>query len=98
MRFGSDVYRFIFAARNLSAENDRTFRESVNTFRRMSLKESAGVKPLHIRVVTVKAGDTVDQLANRMATDHKLNRFLLLNGLSTNDKLKPGEKVKLVME
>jgi len=98
VRFGSDVYRFIFAARNLSAENDRTFRESVNTFRRMSLKESAGVKPLHIRVVTVKAGDTVDQLANRMATDHKLNRFLLLNGLSTNDKLKPGEKVKLVME
>ena len=98
VRYGSDVYRFIFAARNLTAENDRAFRESVSTFRRMSLKESAGVKPLHIRVVTVKAGDTIDKLANRMATDHKLNRFLLLNGFSANDTLKPGEKVKIVME
>ena len=98
VRFGSDVYRFIFAARNLTAENDRAFRESVSTFRRMSLKESAGIKPLHIRVITVKAGDTIDKLANRMATDHKLNRFLLLNGFSANEKLKPGEKVKLVLE
>jgi len=98
VRYGSDVYRFIFAARNLTAENDRAFRESVGTFRRMSLKESAGVKPLHIRVVTVKAGDTIDKLASRMATDHKLNRFLLLNGFSANDTLKPGEKVKIVME
>lgn len=98
VRFGSDVYRFIFAARSLTAENDRAFRESVSTFRRMSLKESAGIKPLHIRVVAVKPGDTVDKLAERMASDHKLARFLLLNGFSANDKLKPGEKVKLVME
>ncbi len=98
VRYGSDVYRFIFAARSLTAENDRAFRESVSTFRRMSLKESAGVKPLHIRVVTVKPGDTIDSLADRMATDHKQARFLLLNGFSASDKLKPGEKVKLVME
>ncbi|RDV03784.1 M48 family metalloprotease [Undibacter mobilis] len=98
VRFGSDVYRFIFAARNLTTENDRAFRESVSSFRRMSLKESAGVKPLHIRIVTVKPGDTIDKLAERMASDHKLNRFLLLNGFSATDKLKPGEKVKLVME
>lgn len=98
VRFGSDVYRFIFAARSLTAENDRAFRESVSTFRRMSLKESAGVKPLHIRVVAVKPGDTIDSLADRMASDHKLARFLLLNGISAGDKLKPGEKVKLVME
>lgn len=98
VRFGSDVYRFIFAARSLDADNDRAFRESVSTFRRMSLKESAGVKPLHIRVVTVKPGDTIDKLANRMASDHKLARFLLLNGFSATDKLKPGEKVKIVRE
>ncbi|MFA6266013.1 MAG: M48 family metalloprotease [Pseudolabrys sp.] len=98
VRFGSDVYRFIFAARSLTPVNDRAFRESVMTFRRMSLKESAAVKPLHIRVVTVKAGDTIDALAQRMASDHKLTRFLLLNGFQPRDKLKPGEKVKVVME
>ena len=98
VRFGSDVYRFIFAARSLTAENDRAFRESVSSFRRMSVKESAGVKPLHIRIATVKPGDTIEKLAERMASDHKLSRFLLLNGFSAGDKLKPGEKVKLVME
>ena len=35
VRFGSDVYRFIFAAKNKSAQVDRSFRESVSTFRRM---------------------------------------------------------------
>jgi predicted Zn-dependent protease len=98
VRYGSDVYRFIFAARSLTAENDRAFREAVSTFRRMSLKESAAIKPLHIRIVTVKPGDTIDRLADRMATDHKLSRFLLLNGLSAADRLKAGEKVKVVVE
>ena len=98
VRFGSDVYRFIFAARDLTPANDKSFRESVMTFRRMSLRESAGIKPLHIRVVTVKPGDTVETLAQRMATDHKTERFLLLNGFQSHDKLKPGQKVKLVME
>ncbi len=98
VRFGSDVYRFIFAARELTPANDKSFREAVMTFRRMSVKESAGIKPLHIRVVAAKAGDTIDTLAQRMATDHKLERFLLLNGLQSHDKVKAGQKVKVVME
>ena len=40
IRYGSDVYRFIFAARERSAQSDRSFRDSVSTFRRMSLKEA----------------------------------------------------------
>ena len=56
VRFGSDVYRFIFASKRQSAEIDRQFRESVATFRRMTLAESQAAKPLHIRIVTVAAG------------------------------------------
>ncbi|MGH6980640.1 MAG: M48 family metalloprotease, partial [Stellaceae bacterium] len=37
IRFGSDVYRFIFAAKRRTPESDRVFRESIGTFRRMSL-------------------------------------------------------------
>ena len=84
--------------RDLTAASDKSFRESVMTFRRMSVKESAGVKPLHIRVIAAKADDTIETLAQRMATDHKLERFLLLNGFQSHDKLKPGQKVKVVME
>ena len=39
VRFGSDVYRFIFAAKRRSADMDRTFRELIGSFRRMSLAE-----------------------------------------------------------
>jgi predicted Zn-dependent protease len=99
VRFGSEVYRFIFAAKARTAPVDRTFRESIMSFRRMTLKESEQVKPLHLKVVTVGANDTVEKLAHRMATsDHSLERFRTLNGLGPHDRLKPGEKVKLVVE
>jgi predicted Zn-dependent protease len=96
VRFGSDVYRFIFAAKTMSAQTDRSFREAVMTFRRMSLKESQQVKPLHIKAVTVGKADTVASLSHRMAIDHGLERFRLLNGLGPQDRVKPGEVVKLV--
>jgi predicted Zn-dependent protease len=99
IRYGSDVYRFIFAARERTAQADRSFREAVSTFRRMSLREAAQVKPTRVAVVTVGARDTVDSLAKRMAVpDHALETFRVLNGLTREDKLKPGERVKIVVE
>jgi len=47
--------------------------------------------------VTVKAGDTLQSLAARMAYgDAQLDRFLVLNGLDANATLRTGQKVKLV--
>jgi predicted Zn-dependent protease len=97
VRFGSDVYRFIFAAKTMTADVDRAFRESILTFRRMSLKESQEVKPLHVKVVTVGNRDTPATLSRHMADlDHPLERFRALNGLGPHDRLKPGERVKVV--
>lgn len=99
VRFGSDVYRFIFAARSKSAQTDRAFRDSVMSFRRMSLKESSEIHPLHLKIVTVGPHDTQDKLARRMAvSDNKLNAFRVINGLSASDKLKAGDKVKIVVD
>jgi predicted Zn-dependent protease len=99
VRFGSDVYRFIFASKRTTAEVDRAFRESVGTFRRMTLAESQAAKPLHIKIVTVAAGDTVERLASRMAVaDRALERFRVLNGLGPNDHANPGDQVKIVVE
>jgi predicted Zn-dependent protease len=99
MRFGSDVYRFIFAAKNMTAPVDRTFRESISTFRRMSLKESQQVHPLRLKIVTAGPHDSVESLARRMASaDHALDRFRVLNGLGPNDTLKAGTKVKTVVD
>ena len=99
VRFGSDVYRFIFASKRTTAEIDRAFRESVGTFRRMTVAESQAAKPLHIRIVTVGPNDTVERLAGRMAiADRAVERFRVLNGLSPGERVSPGDQVKLVVE
>jgi len=99
IRFGSEVYRFIFATKSKLAEADRVFRESVETFRRLSLSEMSGTKPLHLKVIAVEAGDTPERLAAHMeAVDRPLDRFLMINGLEPGETLKVGDKVKIVVE
>jgi predicted Zn-dependent protease len=99
VRLGSDVYRFIFATKRMTAEVDRAFREAVATFRRMTLAESEAAKPLRIKIVRVEAGDTVERLAARMAIpDRALERFRILNALAPNEQLSPGDQVKLAVE
>ena len=99
IRFGSQVYRFIFATKHRTPEADRQFRESIGTFRRMSLAEIGQAKPLRLTTATVQPGDTIEKLASRMAVpDHALERFRVLNGLGPNDRLKAGTEVKIVAE
>ena len=99
IRFGSDVYRFIFATKHNSAETDRIFHELVGTFRRMSLAEIQGAKPLRVQIITVAPGDTVEKLATRMAVaDRQVERFRVLNGLEPGERVKPGGEVKIVVE
>lgn len=99
VRFGSDVYRFIFAAKHRSRATDKAFRESLNSFRRMTLQEAQNTKPLRIKVVTVGLRDTIETLSRRMATgDKKRETFLVLNGLNAGSSLAPGSQVKIVVE
>ncbi len=99
IRFGSEVYRFIFAAKHRTPEIDRVFRESVGTFRRLSIAEIEQAKPLRLTVITVAPGDTVEKLAGRMAVaDRSVERFRVLNGLDNGDRLKPGSEVKIVVD
>ena len=53
VRFGSDVYRFIFAAKHRTPETDHVFRDSIGTFRRMSLAEIEDARPLRLQIITV---------------------------------------------
>jgi predicted Zn-dependent protease len=99
IRFGSDVYRFVFACKHRTSETDRAFRESIGTFRRMSLAEIDDLRPLRLQIVTVGPGDTVEKLASRMAiADRQLDHFRVLNGLKPGERLNPGSEVKIVVE
>ena len=99
IRFGSDVFRFIYATKGRLAESDRAFRESVESFKRLTLAEMNVAKPLRLKVVTVGPGDTPERFAQQMAVhDRPLERFLIINGLEAGEALKPGDKVKVVVE
>jgi predicted Zn-dependent protease len=99
LRFGTDVYRFIFAAKQRSTESDRNARETVNSFRRLTLDEIQAARPLRIKVITVQPGDTVESLSHRMAgVDHPAERFRVLNGLDAHAQVKTRDRVKVVVE
>jgi predicted Zn-dependent protease len=99
IRFNGSVYRFIFASKSATPETERAFRDSVGSFRRLSVAEAQQAKPLRLKIVTVKPGDTVEKLASRMAMiDRQVDRFRVLNGLGAGEKLKVGSQVKIVVE
>jgi predicted Zn-dependent protease len=74
------------------------FSPMFNSMRRISATEAAQVIPRVIDVVTVGPRDTVQSLAARMAyTDAQEQRFRVLNGLTSNQTVTTGQKVKLVV-
>jgi len=74
------------------------FTPMFNSMRRISASEAAAVVPRVVDVVTVRSGDTVSSLANRMAYDNAREaRFRVLNGLGSGDTLRAGQKVKIVV-
>jgi predicted Zn-dependent protease len=100
VRNGPKIYRFLTAVPkgNVAALASTTgiLRAS---FRRMAPAEAANLKPLRIRVVTVKAGDTIQTLSERMlGTDRKLELFRLINGMPIGANVALGDKVKIISE
>ena len=66
--------------------------------RRLSDKEATSIRARRIQVVRVGPGDTLDSLAGRMAyDDDRMARFLTLNQLGSDARLKAGDRVKLVV-
>jgi predicted Zn-dependent protease len=99
LRFGTDVYRFIFAAKQKTTESERNARETVNSFRRLTLEEIQAARPLRIKVITVQPGDTVESLSHRMAgVDRPTERFRILNGLDARAQVRVRDLVKIVVD
>jgi predicted Zn-dependent protease len=66
------------------------------SFRLLSEQEAKRLRPRTIEVVTVGAGDTLQSLAQHMASEHPVDHFLMLNGRSAGQPAKPGERVKII--
>lgn len=74
------------------------FESMVGSLRRLSAQEAAAIRPRILQIHTVRAGETVQSLAGRMAyATYQLERFRALNGLSANAAVRAGDRVKLVV-
>ncbi len=94
------VYRFLFITRPVvTARFETQFKQTVASFRKLTAAQAAQLKPLRIKIVTVRKGQSVKRLARLMAVaDNKLARFRILNGLGPEDTVSAGQRVKIVVK
>ncbi len=99
IRDGGDIYRLLTAApRGSGALEDVAFSVR-SSFHKLTPAEAADLKPLRLRIVTVKPGDTVASIAAQMmGTNRKLALFQVLNALQPGATLSAGDTVKIVSQ
>jgi len=96
---GQRVYRFLTAAPRKAGNLVRVARATSASFRVLSAREIAALKPLRIRVVAVGAGETVSTLAEKMqGMANKAELFRIINGLPASASLSAGSYVKIISE
>ena len=88
-------YRFITAAPKGASGLARVSRSVSGSFERLSKAKLAALKPLRLRVVSVREGEDVAALAARMASGGK-ELFRTLNALDDGAGLAAGDRVKIV--
>ncbi|NLS05770.1 M48 family metalloprotease [Rhizobium sp. P32RR-XVIII] len=99
IRNNSQIFRFLTAVPKGNATLEQTADVLRASFRRMTPQEAATLKPLRVRVVTVRPGENITTLAARMmGTDRKLDLFKLINALPTGASVSPGDRVKIISE
>ena len=99
VRIDNQIYRFLTAVPAGSKALEPTAAILSASFRKLTPPEIASLKPLRVRVVTARAGDTVASLAGRMmGTDRKLDLFRLINAMTAASTVRPGEKFKIISE
>jgi predicted Zn-dependent protease len=73
------------------------FQRSTYSFAKLSQKDKDLLSPNNVRLMQVGSGDTPASMAKKMSVpDHALDRFCLLNGVTPQTKLVPGDRVKVV--
>lgn len=94
------VYRFLAGTvPQAGTVHDAAIGAMVESFRLLSKAEAARIKPLRIRTVKVRPGESAAALAARMKVEaYALERFRVLNGLGEGGEPKPSSTVKLIAE
>lgn len=101
VQFESDqIYRFlILTPRSETRRLNPGLQAMTESLRRLSSSEASRLRPHRIDVVRVRSGDTVASLSRRMVVEEQPEFwFRTLNGLDSNEQLRVGERVKVIVE
>lgn len=96
IRVGSGVYRVLTAVPG-AADTEVIAAPVRNSFRTLAEAERAAIKPLRVKIVTARAGDTPQALAARMPdVDRPLELLRILNGIGPATQVPAGAKIKII--
>ncbi|MDC0074774.1 M48 family metalloprotease [Alphaproteobacteria bacterium] len=98
IKFDSKILRFIFigalAEKNIVAEG---YKEVINSIRYLSNEDKKTIKPLRVRLYTVKKNDTIETISSKQdIEENKADLFKALNRIKSNKELKLGDIVKII--
>ena len=98
IRVQSATYRFVFATTRPNASYEAAVAETINSFQKMTFQQAQSYRPLVLDIREAMAGQSQQSLAGRMTgMNDKLRLFRILNNLKPGQRLKRGQKVKLVV-
>ena len=99
IRNGSQLYRFVSAAPQTNTNLDAVSRQISSSFRLLKKSEIASLRPLTIKVLTIRPGQTERWFVSRMKeVSNPQVLFRLINGLKQGDTLTVGQKVKIITD
>lgn len=97
IRNGSQLYRFITAAPQTNTNLDAISRQITGSLKVLSDFETARLKPLKLKIVTVgPVQGERSMIAKMRGVNNAGKLFRLINGLQQGETVLPGQKVKIV--
>jgi predicted Zn-dependent protease len=96
---GRSVYVIAgFAPEAAFGRIDKAVAASLTTFRELSAREAAEIRPNRLDFYTVRAGDTWQSIAQRGGGLVRANDLAIMNQHDVSDQPDPGERIKIVVE
>ena len=93
-----NIYRFAMLSGKMTRQLERDLEDTAESLRLLSKSDVRKLKPQRVEVVTVRRGDTIDSLAERMDVENNpRDYFITMNGLDRGRELRTGDQVKIVV-
>ncbi|MCW9035157.1 MAG: M48 family metalloprotease [Rhodospirillales bacterium] len=100
VRHPKGVFRFLFATPAALGDKFSTeYKRTTYSFRALTAKEKANVRPLRLKAVTVRKNDTFESIARWMPFETKrVERLKLINQNLAGRPLVPGTRIKVITQ